>query len=97
MSFGPAFCRAFLLGPGGSLSSGPKGLSLGSHFNRIVIHSLGRRTLVTMPGSSFKAVYHKPANQPQLVAKQIPSGTHVFRARAGWEACRWARSMGWIV
>ena len=38
-----------------------------------------------MPGSSFKAVYHKPANQPQLVAKQIPSGTQEFRARAWWE------------
>ena len=51
----------------------------------------------TQLGSSFKAVYHKPANQPQLVAKQTPSGTHEFRARAWWEACQRARSMGWIV
>ena len=59
-----------------------KGLSLRSHFDRIVIH-VGTRLIVTMPGSSFKAVYHKPANQPQLVAKQTPSGTHEFRAAPG--------------
>ena len=58
-----------------------------SHFNRIVIHVWGGELIVTMPGSGFKAVYHKPANQPQFVAKQTPSGTHEFRARAWWEAC----------
>jgi len=52
-----------------------------SHFDRIVIHVWDGELIVTMPGSSFKAVYHKPANQPQRVAKQIPSGTHEFRAR----------------
>ena len=68
---------------GGSLSAvRPKGLSLGSHFDPIVIHVWDGELIVTMPGSSFKAVYHKPANQPQLVAKQSPSGTHEFRARA---------------
>ena len=70
---------------------------MGSHFDRIVIHVWDGELIVTMPGSSFKAVYHKPANQPQLVAKQTPSGTHEFRARAWWEACQPARSMGWIV
>jgi hypothetical protein len=58
---------------------------LRSHFNRIVIHVWGGELIVTMPGSSFRAVYHKPANQPQLVAKQTPSGTHEFRVRAWWE------------
>jgi hypothetical protein len=79
------------------LRSAPKGLSLASHLDRIVIHVWDGELIVTMPGSSFKAVYHKPANQPQLVAKQTPSGTHEFRARAWWEACHRARSMGWIV
>ena len=55
---------------------------MGSHFDPIVIHVWDGELIVTMPGSSFKAVYHKPANQPQLVAKQSPSGTHEFRARA---------------
>jgi hypothetical protein len=55
---------------------------LRSHFDRIVIHVWDGELIVTMPGSSFKAVYHKPANQTQLVAKQTPSGTHEFRVRA---------------
>ena len=83
---------------GGSLIAvRPKGLSFGIAFRPYCDSRLDGELIVTMPGSSFKAVYHKPANQPQLVAKQSPSGTHEFRARAWWEACQRARSMGWIV
>jgi hypothetical protein len=96
--FWPGILPGFLLGPGNRYQrSDTKGLSLGSHLDRIVIHVWGGELIVTMPGSSFRAVYHKPANQPQLVAKEIPTGTHEFRARAWWEACQRARSMGWIM
>jgi hypothetical protein len=49
-----------------------------------------------MPGSNFRAVYYKPTNQPQLIAKAMPTGTHEFKARAWWEANTKARKLGWI-
>lgn len=63
----------------------------------MVVHVWDGELIVTMPGSNFKAVYYKPADQPQLIAKAMPTGTQEFKARAWWEANQRARSMGWIV
>jgi hypothetical protein len=37
---------------------------------------------VTQPGSNFRAVYCKPRDEPQLIAKGTPSGNYKFLARA---------------
>ena len=41
--------------------------------------------IVTQPGSNFSAVYYKPRDEPQLIAKGTPSGNYRFLARA-WKA-----------
>jgi len=38
--------------------------------------------IVTQPGSNFSAVYYKPRDEPQLIAKGTPSGNYRFLARA---------------
>jgi hypothetical protein len=65
--------------------------------DRLVVVVEGDEIIVYLPGSNFRAVYYKPADQPQLATKIKPSGTHEFKARAWWLANQRARAMGWIV
>ena len=53
--------------------------------------------IVTQPGSNFSAVYYKPRDEPQLIAKGTPSGNYRFLARAWKAANDKARELGWIV
>ena len=52
--------------------------------------------IVTQPGSNFSAVYYKPRDEPQLIAKGTPSGNYKFLARAWKAANDKARELGWI-
>ena len=52
---------------------------------------------VILPGTNFRAVYHRSPGHPQLLVKRPPTGTHEFKARAWWEACHMARQLGWII
>ena len=53
--------------------------------------------IVTQAGSNFSAVYYKPQDEPQLIAKGTPSGSYKFLARAWQAANDKARELGWIV
>jgi len=55
--------------------------------------------IVTQAGSKFRAVYHKPDDQPQLIAKGTPHGNYDydFLAQAWVAANTKARELGWIV
>jgi hypothetical protein len=61
--------------------------------------------IVTLPGASYTVTYHKPAEPPQLLAKDFPRKddsrapiTHAeFLARAWKLANAKARELGWIV
>jgi len=61
--------------------------------------------IVTLPGASYTVTYHKPAELPQLLAKDFPRKddsrapiTHAeFLARAWKLANAKARELGWIV
>ena len=53
--------------------------------------------IVTQSGSKFRAVYHKPEDQPQLIAKGTPHGNYDFLAQAWQAANERARELGWIV
>ena len=53
--------------------------------------------IVTQAGSKFRAVYHKPDDQPQLIAKGTPHGNYDFLAQAWVAANAKARELGWIV
>ena len=53
--------------------------------------------IVTQPGSNFSAVYYKPRDERQLIAKGTPSGNYRFLARAWKVANDKARELGWIV
>ena len=61
--------------------------------------------LVSLPGTSYSVTYHKPANSPQLVARNRPhrddGRTELkqaeFLARAWRLANDRARELGWIV
>ena len=53
--------------------------------------------IVTQTGSKFRAVYHKPDDQPQLIAKGSPHGNYDFLAQAWVVANAKARELGWIV
>jgi hypothetical protein len=57
----------------------------------------GDEIIVTQPGSKFRAVYHKPEDRPQLVAKGTPQGNYDFLAQAWQAANDKARELGWIV
>jgi hypothetical protein len=57
--------------------------------------------IVTQRGRDFLAIYHIPEDEPRLVAKAMPIGTHEFKARA-WRAAndkarRVDRKLGRIV
>jgi hypothetical protein len=52
-----------------------------SDHDHIVVYVWDDELIVTMPGSNFKAVYHKPVDQLHIVAKHITSGTQVQGAR----------------
>jgi hypothetical protein len=63
----------------------------------VAVYVWGDEMTVTLPGSNFKAVYHRPANpSQQLISIGSPIGTTEFKARAWWGANRRARAMGWI-
>jgi hypothetical protein len=61
--------------------------------------------VVTLPGTSFKVVYHKPPGSPQLMAKWYATrdkqAGQVMRAEflaGAWQAANdKARELGWIV
>ena len=53
--------------------------------------------IVTQLGSNFSAVYYKPRDEPQLIAKGTPSGNYRFLVRAWKAANDKARELGWIV
>ena len=62
----------------------------------LVVDVHGDEIIITL-GSNFRAVYHKPEDQPQLVAKGTPHGNYDFLA-AAWQAANYkARELGWIV
>jgi hypothetical protein len=61
--------------------------------------------VVTFPDSKYSVTYYKPANSPQLLAKQIPMEDDPrvpitlseFLHRAWWAANDKARELGWIM
>jgi hypothetical protein len=61
--------------------------------------------VVTLPGTSYRAVYHKPADKPGLIATSrfgrweqgTPMTLPEFHARAWKAANDKARELGWIV
>jgi hypothetical protein len=61
--------------------------------------------VITLPGSHYTVTYHKPANSPQLLAKnfprkdddRIPLTSAEFLVRAWKLANDKARELGWIV
>ena len=53
--------------------------------------------IVTQSGSKFRIVYHKPDDQPQLIAKGTPHGNYDFLSQAWVAANDRARELGWIV
>jgi hypothetical protein len=65
----------------------------------------GGDIIVTMPGTSFKVVYHKPPSSPQLMAKwyatrdkQAGQGMRAEFLAGAWTAANdKAREVGWIV
>jgi hypothetical protein len=65
----------------------------------------GRELIITLPGTSYRAIYHNSQNSRQLLAKIVPkadeSGALVskseFLARALKLANDKARELGWIV
>jgi hypothetical protein len=54
--------------------------------------------IITLPKARFRAVYYKPAGQPQLILRQRTK-TDDYEALAGaWNAANdKARELGWIV
>ena len=50
--------------------------------------------IVTQAGSKFRAVYHKPDDQPQLIAKGTPHANYDFLAQA-WVAANGTRRASW--
>ena len=61
---------------------------------RLVVVIRGDEIVVTQPGSNFSAVYYKPRDEPQLIAKGTPSGNYKFLARAWQAANDKARELG---
>jgi hypothetical protein len=65
----------------------------------------GGDIVVTLPGTSYRAVYHKPADKPGLMATsrsgRWAQGTPItqaeFHARAWRAANIKARELGWVV
>jgi hypothetical protein len=61
--------------------------------------------VIVLPGSTYTVTYYKPANSPQLLAKNFPKADDgrvpmtqaEFLARAWMLANDKARSLGWIV
>jgi hypothetical protein len=61
--------------------------------------------IVTLPDTDYRVVYHKPAREPQLIAKSRSDREHQearitqaeFHARAWKAANDKARELGWIV
>jgi hypothetical protein len=54
--------------------------------------------IVTLPGTYFAAIYHKPADQPQLILKsRTDTDDSELLARAWNLANDKARELGWIV
>lgn len=34
----------------------------------------GQELIITLPGTNYRAIYHKPDSSPQLVARSVPKG-----------------------
>jgi hypothetical protein len=68
------------------------------------IEVIGDEIMVFLPATSYGITYYKPANSPQLVAKDFglkndsraPITYAVFLARARQAADAKARELGWI-
>jgi len=64
----------------------------------------GGEIVVTLPGTSYRAVYHKPTDKPGLIATSrsgrwqqgTPMTQAEFHARAWRAANIKARELGWI-
>ncbi len=65
----------------------------------------GGEIVITLPGTSYRAVYHKPADKPGLIATSrsgrweqgTPMTQAEFNARAWQAANDKARELGWFV
>ena len=75
------------------------------HRDNLRIEVRDDEIVVTLPGTSYRAVYHKPADKPGLIAtfrsgrseQGTPMTQAEFHARAWKLASDKARELGWIV
>ena len=73
--------------------------------DQLRIEVLGNEIVVILPATSYGITYYKPANSPQLLAKDFyskvdsraPITYAEFLARAWNAANEKARELGWIV
>ena len=73
--------------------------------DQLRVEVLGDEIIVILPATSYGITYYKPANSPQLLAKdlrsKVDSGAPItyaeFLARAWQAANAKARELGWIV
>ena len=66
------------------------------HDLRVEVH--GDNLFITLPGSGFRAVYHKPVGQQHLTLRQRAECDDTELLLQGWEAANLkARELGWIV
>ena len=80
------------------------GMSVGQSW-RWEIEVRGQELIITLPGTNYRAIYHKPDSSPQLVARSVPKGDEAaalvsreeFLAHASELANDKARELGWIV
>ena len=65
----------------------------------------GEELIITLPGTTYRAIYHKPESSPKLVARSVPTADQsialvsrdAFLAHASKLAHDKARELGWIV
>jgi hypothetical protein len=78
---------------------------MSSPSDQLRIEVMGDEIMVILPATSYGVTYYKPANSPQLLAKDFPSKHDSrapitfaeFLARAWQAANEKARELGWIV
>jgi hypothetical protein len=64
----------------------------------------GQELIITLPGTTYRAIYHKPEGSPKLVARSVPKydesvalvSRGEFLAHALKIANDKARELGWI-
>jgi hypothetical protein len=57
----------------------------------------GKEIVITSPGSTCVAVYHRVEGEPRLKTKAPPTGPTEFKVQAWRLANDKARELGWIV